>query len=159
MYSYLEINLHLPWIIVLVCVVLGLVALGLLYYKHRRKCSRIEFRSVDGMKFYVCHGGPVGAWHNPKKGIYISDRLLEVLNRKELKAVYYHEKGHEKNVRIGYLSKDIAVIWLSLFLAVFLAASNVWDLLGILEDPLPPTHPPLWLRIYKILRESKNTQN
>jgi Zn-dependent protease with chaperone function len=222
------------------------------------------------MEFYVCHGGPVGAWHNPKKGIYISDRLLEVLNRKELKAVYYHEKGHEKNVRIGYLSKAIAVIWLSLFLAVFLVvvflfffpvvlsaeilifllllfiiacslvavymlflwfseheadihsikelgtaeplvsalmkihfyarlqregvlpnrripsslltklgfqnpgkkrifklilieslktASNVWDLLGILEDPLPPTHPPLWLRIYKILRESKNTQN
>jgi Zn-dependent protease with chaperone function len=222
------------------------------------------------MEFYVCHGGPVGAWHNPKKGIYISDRLLEVLNRKELKAVYYHEKGHEKNVRIGYLSKAIAGIWLVFFSAVFSAviflfffpivfsaeilifllslfiiacslvavcmlhlwfseheadihsikelgtaeplvsalmkthlyahlqregvllnrripsglltklkfqnpgkkgifrlilieslktASNVLDLLSIVKDPLPPTHPPLWLRIYKILRESKNTQN
>jgi len=225
---------------------------------------------VDGMEFYVCHGGPVGAWHNPRKGIYISDRLLEVLNRKELKAVYYHEKGHEKNVRIVYLPKAIALIWLFFFSAVFSVvislffslvvfsaeilifllslfitacslvavcmlylwfsehetdihsikelgtaeplvsafmkinfyarlqregvllsrripsspltklgfqnpgkkrifrlilieslktASNVWDLLGILEDLLPPMHPPLWLRIYKILRESKNTQN
>jgi Zn-dependent protease with chaperone function len=67
------------------------------------------------MEFYVCHDGPVNAWHNPKKGIYISDRLLEVLNRKELKAVYYHEKGHGKNVLIDYFSKAVAGIWLSLF--------------------------------------------
>jgi Zn-dependent protease with chaperone function len=241
------------------------------YDKRISRCSRIEFRSVDGMEFYVCHGGPVGAWYNPRKGIYISDRLLEVLNRKELKAVYYHEKGHEKNVRIDNLSKAIAVgIWSFFFSAVFSVviflffypvvfsaeilifllslfitacslvavcmlypwfseheadihsikelgtaeplvsalmkihfyarlqrecvllnrripsspltkprfqnpgkkrifrlilieslktASNVLDLLSIVKDPLPPTHPPLWLRIYKILRESKNTQN
>jgi Zn-dependent protease with chaperone function len=219
------------------------------------------------MEFYVCHGGPVGAWYIPKKGIYISDRLLEVLNRKELKAVYYHGKGHEKNVRIGYFSKVIAGIWLFFFLVVSLVgiffsfpvvfsaeilgfllslfmtacslvavcmlslwfseheadihgikelgtaellvsalmkirfyaglqregvllngrvpscpltklkfqnpgkkrifmlihieslktALKVFDFLSILEDPLPPTHPPLWLRIYKILRESGKT--
>jgi Zn-dependent protease with chaperone function len=54
-----------------------------------------------------------------KKGIYISGRLLKVLNRKELKAVYYHEKGHGKNALIDYLSKAVAGIWLSLFSAVF----------------------------------------
>jgi Zn-dependent protease with chaperone function len=264
MYLHLEIILRLSWIIVLAYVVSGLVILGL-YYKQRPKCPRIEFRSVDGMEFYVCHGGSVNAWHNPKKGVYISDRLLEVLNRKELKAVYYHEKGHEKNVRIDNLSKAIAGIWLSLFSAVFSVviflfffpvvfsaeilifllslfiiiacslvavcmlylwfseheadihsikelgtakplvsalmkihfyarlqregvflnkripsrpltklkfqnpgkkrifklilieslktASNVLDLLSIVRSPLPPTHPSLWLRIYKILRE------
>jgi Zn-dependent protease with chaperone function len=238
-------------------------AVQYMYNKRISKCSKIEFRSVDGMEFYVCHGGSVNAWYTPKKGIYISDRLLKVLNRKELKAVYYHEKGHEKNVRIDNLSKAIAGIWLSFFSAVFSAVIfqhlilwyfllsllivacslvavcmlylwfsehkadihsikelgtaeplvsalmkihfyarlqregvlldrripsslltkpkfqnlgkkrifrlilieslktvlNVWDLLGILKNPLPPTHPPLWLRIYKILRESKNTQN
>jgi len=186
-----------------------------------------------------------------------------VLDRKELKAVYYHEKGHEKNVLMDNLSKAITGIWLFFFSAVFSAvifrhlilwyfllsllivacslvavcmlylwfseheadihsikelgtaeplvsalmkthlyahlqregvflnrripsglltklkfqnpgkkgifrlilieslktASNVLDLLSIVKDPLPPTHPPLWLRIYKILRESKNTQN
>jgi len=120
MYLHLEIILRLSWIIVLAYVVSGLVILGL-YYKQRPKCPRIEFRSVDGMEFYVCHGGSVNAWHNPKKGVYISDRLLEVLNRKELKAVYYHEKGHEKNVRIDNLSKAIAGIWLFFFSAVFSA--------------------------------------
>jgi Zn-dependent protease with chaperone function len=268
-YLHLEVISRLPWIIFLVYVVSGVVILGL-YYKQRPKCSRIEFRSVDGMEFYVCHDGPVNAWYNPKKGIYISDRLLEVLNRKELKAVYYHEKGHGKNVLIDYFSKAVAGIWLSLFSAVFSVviflfffpvvfsaeilifllslfivasslvavcmlylwfseheadihsikelgtaeplvsafmkihfyarlqregvllnrripsslltkikfqnpgkkrifrlilieslktASNVLDLLSIVRSPLPPTHPPLWLRIYKILRESKNTQN
>jgi len=106
-----------------------IVILWVVYYKHRRKCSRIEFRSVDGMEFYVCHGGSVNAWHNPKKGIYISDRLLEVLNRKELKAVYYHEKGHEKNVRIGQslesYSRDLAI---SLFGSIF--SGNLFVLLS-----------------------------
>jgi len=267
---YLEVISHLPEIIVLSLVVSVLVMLYL-HYKQRPKCSKIDFCSIDGMEFYVCHDGSVNAWYNPKKGIYISDRLLKVLNRKELKAVYHHEKGHEKNVRMDNLSKAIAIgFWLSFFSAVFSAviflfflpivfsaeilifllslfivvcslvavcmlylwfseheadihsikelgtaeplvsalmkthfyaglqregvlvnrripsslltkpgfqnpgkkrifklilieslktASNVWDLLGILKDPLPPMHPPLWLRIYKILRESKNTQN
>jgi Zn-dependent protease with chaperone function len=242
-----------------------IIILVMLYVYNKRisKCSRIEFRSVDGMEFYVCHGGSVNAWYNPKKGIYISDRLLEVLNRKELKAVYYHEKGHEKNVLMDNLSKAITGIWLFFFSVVFSAvifrhlilwyfllsllivacslvavcmlylwfseheadihsikeletaeplvsalmkihfyaclqregvllnrripsspltkprfqnpgkkrifrlilieslktASNVLDHLSIVKDPLPPTHPPLWLRIYKILKESKNTQN
>jgi Zn-dependent protease with chaperone function len=38
-------------------------------------------------------------------------------------------------------------------------ALNVLNSLSMVRSPLPPTHPPLWLRIYKILRESKNTQN
>jgi len=248
-----------------------IIILVMLYVYNKRisKCSKIEFRTVDGMEFYVCHGGPVNAWYNPKKGIYISDRLLEVLNRKELKAVYYHEKGHEKNALMDNLSKAITGIWL-FFFSVFLVvmhflfsfpvfsaeilifllsllivacslvavcmlylwfseheadihsikelgtaeplvsglmkihlyaplqregvllnrripsglltkprfqnpgrkrifrlilieslktASKVLDRLGMVRSPLPPTHPPLWLRIYKILRESKNTQN
>jgi Zn-dependent protease with chaperone function len=241
-----------------------IIILVMLYVYNKRisKCSKIEFRTVDGMEFYVCHGGPVNAWYNPKKGIYISDRLLEVLNRKELKAVYYHEKGHEKNALMDNLSKAIAGIWLFFFSVVFSVvifrhlilwyfllslliiacslvavcmlylwfseheadihsikelgaaepsvsalmkfhfyaglqregvllnrripsglltkprfqnpgrkrifrlilieslktASKVLDRLGMVRSPLPPTHPPLWLRIYKILRESKNTK-
>jgi len=241
-----------------------IIILVMLYVYNKRisKCSKIEFRTVDGMEFYVCHGGPVNAWYNPKKGIYISDRLLEVLNRKELKAVYYHEKEHEKNALMDNLSKAIAGIWLFFFSVVFSVvifrhlilwyfllsllivacslvavcmlylwfseheadihsikelgtaeplvsalmkfhfyaglqregvllnrripsslltklkfqnpgrkrifrlilieslktASKVLDLLSIVRSPLPPTHPPLWLRIYKILRESKNTK-
>ena len=269
--SQLEALLRSPEIIRMSSAVLIIILVMLYVYNKRiSKCSKIEFRTVDGMEFYVCHGGPVSAWYNPKKGIYISDRLLEVLNRKELKAVYYHEKGHEKNALMDNLSKAITGIWLFFFSAVFSVviflfflpivfsaeilifllslfivvcslvavcmlylwfseheadihsikelgtaeplvsalmkihlyaylqregvllnrripsslltkpgfqnpgkkrifrlilieslktASNVWDLLGILKDPLPPTHPPLWLRIYKILRESKNTQN
>ena len=48
-YLHLEVISRLPWVIFLACVVLGLV----IYYKQRPKCSRIEFRSVDGSTVHL----------------------------------------------------------------------------------------------------------
>jgi Zn-dependent protease with chaperone function len=92
-------------------------------------CSKEEPVSAGGLDFVVCRDGPVNAWYSYReKKLYISDKLLKILSDEELKAIYYHEKGHRKH---GYLERPsiyiyIRGVWLiffSLALAVFVATT------------------------------------
>jgi len=83
-------------------------------------CSKEEPVSAGSLDFVVCYGGPVSAWYNyRKKGIYIGDKLLKVLNEEELKALYYHEEGHRKRGYLAYLLGSIRGVWLLFFSLAF----------------------------------------
>jgi hypothetical protein len=50
--------------------------------------------------------------------------------------------------------RDIFVL---LFRESIGTALKIKEISNLIKNPLPPTHPPLRLRIYKILRESEKT--
>jgi len=83
-------------------------------------CSKEEPVSVSGLDFVMCYEGPVSAWYNYRKGkVYISDKLLRILNNEELKAVYYHEEGHRRHEYLVRFSGTIMGVWLIFFPLAF----------------------------------------
>lgn len=92
-------------------------------YRRKFKCLEERFFTIDGVEFIICYGGPVGAWFDARKRkIYMSDKLLKVLNEEELKAVYFHEEGHKKYHVLLEIASTGGSFWL-LFLAFIMAIS------------------------------------
>ena len=117
---------------VLFCATFSIVLLNQL----RFKCSKEEEREVNGVKFTVCYGAPLNAWYNHcKKRVFISDRLLDVLNDQEIKAVYYHEEGHKVYHVILHASSLVARLWLLVISA--LLATYLGHVLGLINVSLP----------------------
>jgi Zn-dependent protease with chaperone function len=83
------------------------------------RCTNVRTRSLgDDIKFEECLDGPINAWYDPiKKKIFVGDKILRFLDENELKAVYYHEKGHS---RYGFwrliLNRSLLTVWVISYL-------------------------------------------
>jgi len=77
------------------------------------RCFGEEEHEINGVKLTICKEGPVNAWYDASKNrIYIGDKLLNVLNRDELIAVYYHELGHKSSRLLRFIVAATVTFWL-----------------------------------------------
>jgi len=76
------------------------------------KCIKEEDASIEGINYKICYTDVVNAWYHPKKRkIYVSNKLHEVLERDELKAILLHEQGHAESKILELLSVSTMFLW------------------------------------------------
>jgi len=98
-------------------------------YRRRLKCLKREISAIDDVKFMVCYGGTVNALYRVSRGdIQVSDKLLEILNGEELKAVVFHEVGHKKHRIVTIMVFFNKILWM---LFLILAITSVVTILFV----------------------------
>ena len=97
---------NLVFILIFVAVLLSLRT------QFKVKCIKEEDASIEGINYKICYTDVVNAWYHPKKRkIYVSNKLHEVLERDELKAILLHEQGHAESKILELLSVSTMFLW------------------------------------------------
>jgi len=97
---------NLVFILIFVAVLLSLRT------QFKVKCIKEEDASIEGINYKICYTDVINAWYHPKKRkIYVSNKLHEVLERDELKAILLHEQGHAESKILKLFNVSAMLLW------------------------------------------------
>ena len=123
-------------------VIFFVIAFSIRVSEREFRCLKEEEFIIDDVKFIKCYEGPTNAWYDTrKKKIYISDRLLDIFDKQELKAIYFHEEGHKEHYVLLKVLSITRLLWLFFLASIITIRLLLERELTFLVFLLPPLIP------------------